>query len=470
MKDNKEIYNQSINKERRKLLSLAGIASAGALLSPLLSKAAPSTIIEAGSNVDIASYIIFKDGNMIYAKNGTTGKIEFQGTDASAVIQGAINVLTNGGKIFIKAGLYDINSSIFLNPNKSLDSASITIEGEFNATILRQNSNINLFYTYYPNNVSNKTIKNLFLLGQAGTYTGMGIYCQKGKGWLIDNVTLASFGDRSIHLRYTDYSIINNVTIKDGSHRGIQLSANLTNPSNGNIISNCRIFNQTLSNWDTSTSSGDGIVLAEGVYNTRMSNCYVVGNAGYGFYIESGNPTIGPVNTNNVLISCVSSSNNQGIEVDYSNEVSIIGCSIKNNNTHGIRIQSGSNYIKILGCTIEDNSGYGISRKSGNTWIITNNLIKNNTLGQIQGYDSTSIIENNIGYITKNSSAATSVADGGIISHSLSSTPTKARLTGTVAGEFATITRLNTTSITVAIKKPDGSSGTPQTIYWEAEI
>ncbi len=106
-KSKKEISkNQPINRSRRKLLSLAGATGAGMLLSPLLSKAAPSTIIEAGSNVDTASYIIFQDSGKIYAKNGTTGKIEFNNTDASMVIQSAVDALTNGGKIFIKNGIY----------------------------------------------------------------------------------------------------------------------------------------------------------------------------------------------------------------------------------------------------------------------------------------------------------------------------------------------------------------------------
>ncbi len=104
----------SINRSRRKLLFLAGAASAGALLSPLLSKAAPSTIIEAGSNVDTASYIIFKDGNMIYAKNGTTGKIEFQGTDASGVINDTVLAMSanGGGTLHIKNANYNIAKTL----------------------------------------------------------------------------------------------------------------------------------------------------------------------------------------------------------------------------------------------------------------------------------------------------------------------------------------------------------------------
>ncbi len=109
--NNKKNSNQSINSNRRKLLGLAGAAIPAALLSPLLSKAAPSTIIEAGSNVDTASYIIFQDSEKVYAKNGMTGKIEFHGSDASGVIQSVINALsTTGGKIFIKAGTYILST------------------------------------------------------------------------------------------------------------------------------------------------------------------------------------------------------------------------------------------------------------------------------------------------------------------------------------------------------------------------
>ncbi len=39
---------------------------------------------------DTVDYIIFKDGNVIKAKNGKTGKIEFKGTDAAEVIQQVI--------------------------------------------------------------------------------------------------------------------------------------------------------------------------------------------------------------------------------------------------------------------------------------------------------------------------------------------------------------------------------------------
>ncbi len=121
----KENKTHSINHSRRKLLSLAGAAGTAALLSPLLSKAAPSTIIEAGSGVDTASYIIFKDGDTIYAKNGTTGKIDYSETDISTILTSINGVISGGDTILIKQGIYAPGSKVIFTK-----SVEIIGEGE----------------------------------------------------------------------------------------------------------------------------------------------------------------------------------------------------------------------------------------------------------------------------------------------------------------------------------------------------
>jgi len=74
---------------------------------------------------DAASYIIFKDGGLVKAKNGRTGQIEFSGDDAATVIQQAIDALpVHGGKIFIKRGNYKINTQI------NIATDHVHIEGE----------------------------------------------------------------------------------------------------------------------------------------------------------------------------------------------------------------------------------------------------------------------------------------------------------------------------------------------------
>jgi hypothetical protein len=68
------------------------------------------------SPAEVASYIVFvgSDGKY-YAKNGSTGQIEFSGSDAGAVITSAINAMPRGGRIFIKAGTYYLSSPITIS-------------------------------------------------------------------------------------------------------------------------------------------------------------------------------------------------------------------------------------------------------------------------------------------------------------------------------------------------------------------
>ncbi len=68
-----------------------------------------------------ASYIIWSDGltpSTYYAKNGTTGAIDFSGTDAATVIQTTINALTPGRtwqqKIVVK-GNYELTAKVTLD-------------------------------------------------------------------------------------------------------------------------------------------------------------------------------------------------------------------------------------------------------------------------------------------------------------------------------------------------------------------
>ncbi len=78
---------------------------------------------------------------------------------------------------------------------------------------------------------------------------------------------------------------------------------------------------------------------------------------------------------------------------------------------------------------------------------------------------------NNAGYVTENRGAAASTTDGGTIPHGCVAAPTTATVSGSVAGEIVTVTSIDATNITVAIKAADGTTpGTTQTVYWRAEV
>lgn len=65
-----------------------------------------TTTIETGSMIDMASYVIFKDGSTYFAKNGMTGAIEFSGTSAATVIQNVFD--TTPSSVFFKNGTYNL--------------------------------------------------------------------------------------------------------------------------------------------------------------------------------------------------------------------------------------------------------------------------------------------------------------------------------------------------------------------------
>jgi len=53
-------------------------------------------LIEPRSFTEDTAYIVFAENGIVYAKSGKTGEIEFEGTDASTVIQSALDSLTSG--------------------------------------------------------------------------------------------------------------------------------------------------------------------------------------------------------------------------------------------------------------------------------------------------------------------------------------------------------------------------------------
>lgn len=65
---------------------------------------------------------------------------------------------------------------------------------------------------------------------------------------------------------------------------------------------------------------------------------------------------------------------------------------------------------------------------------------------------------------------ATSVADGGTITHGLGATPTAVLVTPSISGEMASVTAVSGTTFTVALKKHDGTGGTTQTVSWMALV
>ena len=214
----------------------------------------------------------------------------------------------------------------------------------------------------------------------------------------------------------------------------------------------------------------------------RIVNAIVVGNHIYGGG-RGGVRNVGPdaIIANNVFHNCGQFPSNplsHGCLVINESGVKIIGNKFLIDDDY-----STTRPRHIIWCygdniTITDNV---IPRASGTYASIkapgNNNRIVGNTLPSKDGAytplllgGTGNIIRDNYGYVTETSGAAASTADGGTIAHGCAAAPTKVTLTGSVAGEIVTVTSIDATNITVAIKKPDNSAGTTQTVYWRAEV
>jgi len=111
--------------------------------------------------IDEASYIVFKDDSgRIYAKNGLTGMVEYSDTDATNVIQYAIDKVgqAGGGRVFIRKGTYPVSKTITVSGN------NIEIVGDYPTILGSPDFTFPILRIY---NASNVRVKGLIIDMQA---------------------------------------------------------------------------------------------------------------------------------------------------------------------------------------------------------------------------------------------------------------------------------------------------------------
>jgi hypothetical protein len=113
----------------------------------------------------------------------------------------------------------------------------------------------------------------------------------------------------------------------------------------------------------------------------------------------------------------------------------------------------------------------GIRVNADNLIVVGNHVAQFDTqVAPGESLAATTLIEDNIGFLRRNSGAATNVADGGRITHGLSGTPTHVTVTASVAGSILAVTAIGPTAFTVGIRDATGRASPSQTVYWHAEL
>jgi len=405
------------------------------------------------------SYTIWKEGNYYFAKN-SNGKIEFSGTDASQVIQSAINVLTSG-KIFIKRGVYDITSGLLITDK------NIILQGEGwgkypfkeEGTVLYKKFNGDLITINYTSDYDGTfVIRDMALVSDKDTYTGSGIVVENAAGgWLLENLRIRDFDGPCIKVTNC------------GKHTLRKIFASQTNED---VI---YYYNVGDFQWyDVEADWGE----AEGHAGAYLADCSgeIIGGHFEGYYgiqVVSGHITI--------IGAEISNAKKTGLVLSSVTSAIIKGCRLSNNNEgdysdgYGILVYASSNVI-ICGNRIYDVRSphrmryaiyeSGAEEQTGNKYIC--NWLSGWVAKPINKVWSDTEIRNNAGYKTENSGTATipSGQTSVTVNHGLAGAPTIVTVTPSADIGDVWVDSVTSTSFTIHCETAPSSD---VTVYWYAE-
>jgi len=198
----------------------------------------------AGSALEIPSempysFLISQQGDNYYARD-SFGRIKYRGSDASTVIQSAINALTSGGKIFIKAGTYDMptppqGDTIVANTYIVNSKDNLTIQGAGRGKTIINIPGQTLTKApnfFFSSGYDHVCIKGLSIIGDSvmaspggGAISGFGIWVEGDEDLVIENNDIINMAQAGIEVSVprtgyttgptsTDVHIINNRIIQ----------------------------------------------------------------------------------------------------------------------------------------------------------------------------------------------------------------------------------------------------------------
>lgn len=442
-----------MSKQKSLIITIAilSVFIIGCLVGATIAQSGAITITPESFSGDY-SYLIETDGTYVWAKDGKTGQVVFggvnnvggvSGTNASAVIQSAINALPNGGKIFIKAGTYLLSNQLYIEKD------NIALEGEGASTVLKQTTAGKHGLVINSENVFRQRIRiaNLVLDGNypnTSSTNGIEALCFEST---FENIIVRNWGNVGINIKYTsafscgDNRLIN-IIAHNNRWEGILIQ------SNDNYVIQANCYNNDIG----LHQKGRGGLLAVNVH------CW--GN-NRGAVVEDS--------SNNIFVNLECEDNNgNGLEIkainsDVARTLVTNGWFFKNNkgntSARDVKIwQSGSytvTYTTISNSFFqkagdydnygiyEDTSGVDYTLISGCQFMGLSNPV------YLQGLHSK--VENNIGFITKNSGTATipSSQTSVTVNHGLAGTPTVITVTPRDNVGAVWVSARNSTSFTI---------------------
>ncbi len=141
------------------------------------------------------SFLIWRDGSTYYAKNGSTGAIQYFGTNATTVINNAISSLPTGGLVFLRDATYNIDGTINVVEKLNINIIGQSWETKFNLT---QNSNTDMIRL---TNSNYTTIKSIYFQGNRDSQaSGKGLVANNSERVLIERCIFYEIKQTAIHI------------------------------------------------------------------------------------------------------------------------------------------------------------------------------------------------------------------------------------------------------------------------------
>jgi len=268
-------------------------------------------------------FILFSDNNTLAnntASNNADQGIKIYSSNNNTVINNTVN--SNNG---VGIRLVDSNTNRIIDNIANENSAGIKLEGSSNHNIV-------------TNNTANSNTQN------------HGIWLLESCNNTVANNTVFSNDEGGICLDYSNNNTITNNTANENNHSGIQLfqeSCNNTVTGNiANLNSDSGIGVQDSSNYNTITDNTasfnncSGIFLSDGSQNNWIIDNTASSNSEYGFDLTD-------ISTDdNWIYNNTANWNNVGINLNYSDDNTIEGNTVKENSDTGVHLDnSGDNLI-----------------------------------------------------------------------------------------------------------------------------
>jgi len=322
-----------------------------------------------------ASYIVRVNGSVYEAINGSTGKIDYSGTDASTVIQSAANAIKSagGGKIFISKSVnvtWDAGVGTD-HPFLYIDFSNFEIEGEdgHQITLLNQATGIKAVGTS-SNPIKNIIIRNMNFVGDPSNDENHGLDFNYVVNGLIEGCAFTNFGDEAISVGLGS----RNVVVRNNwltTSNNVNVGAPITLQSGGHLVEG---------NFITLNAPTAGIHLEAITGTEEISKVVLRNNVVYGQNI--GNYGI-MLNRSAFNITDVLIEGNEVYDVLYDgiSDFNLAGGTMK-----AIRVTVAGNIVKGGGTNTNARGAIRFDKNSPEKLIIVSNIVNNYGLTNSDGH------------------------------------------------------------------------------------